>query len=284
MNTAERNNKVLVALDRSPHGRAALERAAALASRLNAELVGIYVEDEELVRLSGHSFACQVSTQGGVVREINIESMRRQLRADATLARRQLESCGRARSVPTRFIARHGAVTAELLDASVQADYVVVGRSRSEGPTSRSGSTARMVARHARRPVLVTHSGHSRAHSMLLLLEGSEDVEQVVLACTRMLEPTARLCIASVSPGARHAKPEWQVVAARVLQQEKRAAEFLDLHKLDDAAVMMAVKQLGDAIVAIPLPTNGESAGRGADLAEILPCNVVLVPCERRVD
>jgi nucleotide-binding universal stress UspA family protein len=42
--------RILVALDASPHSFAALEAAAHLAAHLEAELFGLYVEDENLLR------------------------------------------------------------------------------------------------------------------------------------------------------------------------------------------------------------------------------------------
>ena len=45
--------RILVALDASPHSQAALQAASELAAALKAELVGIFVEDVNLLHLAG---------------------------------------------------------------------------------------------------------------------------------------------------------------------------------------------------------------------------------------
>ncbi len=55
-----KKNRILVAIDTSPHGRAALEAAADLAAASSAELCGLFVEDLNLLRLAGLPFAHEI--------------------------------------------------------------------------------------------------------------------------------------------------------------------------------------------------------------------------------
>ena len=53
---------ILVALDASPGSMAALEAGARVAARLDAELVGLYVEDENLLKVGDLPIAVLVDT------------------------------------------------------------------------------------------------------------------------------------------------------------------------------------------------------------------------------
>ena len=55
----------LVAVEPSAQGQAALDAAARMAARLQAELVGLYVEDVELLRLAQFPFAREFSVHDG---------------------------------------------------------------------------------------------------------------------------------------------------------------------------------------------------------------------------
>ena len=52
--------RIVVGLDAGPRDRAALEAAAQLAARMQAELVGLFVEDIDLLHLAGLPFAREV--------------------------------------------------------------------------------------------------------------------------------------------------------------------------------------------------------------------------------
>ena len=62
--------RILVAVDASTHSLAALEAASVLAEVLNAELVGIFVEDINLLRLAGLPFAREVRYQSALDRPL----------------------------------------------------------------------------------------------------------------------------------------------------------------------------------------------------------------------
>jgi hypothetical protein len=52
--------RILIALDASPDGLSALETSAWLAARMNAELQGLFVEDESLLRIAEIPLAREV--------------------------------------------------------------------------------------------------------------------------------------------------------------------------------------------------------------------------------
>lgn len=284
MTDADKTRRVLVALDRSPLGRAAIERAARVAATLHAELIGIYVEDEDLVRLSGLPFACEISTHGGIAHALDIDSMRKRLQAEAALARRELERGAGAVSVHTRFEIRHGSVTNEILAACSEVDYVVVGRSRRATPRGRPGATASALARRAGRPVWLVQSRRMRTEALLLVLDESADVERAVAACSGVSEPGARWVVAIAGRAAAASTAETQARVERALARERRSAELVVLERCDASTLGTVLSRLGDAVVAFALPSDAAMADRVAALAESLPCNALIIPAPESME
>ena len=89
--------RILVALDASTHSLAALEEAAALASRLKAEVMGLFVEDINLLRLATSPMARQIGLPSAIGEEIDSAMIESGLRAQASQARAALAAAaGRA--------------------------------------------------------------------------------------------------------------------------------------------------------------------------------------------
>ena len=95
--------RILVALDASLHSLAALEAASELAEALKAELVGIYVEDINLLHLAGLPFAHEVSYLSVAVRQLDSPSMERELRVQAERARQVLAGVAGRRQLRWSF-------------------------------------------------------------------------------------------------------------------------------------------------------------------------------------
>ncbi|HEX9050121.1 MAG TPA: hypothetical protein VF841_06255, partial [Anaeromyxobacter sp.] len=83
--------RIVVGLDASAASLDALAAAAALAGRLRADLAGVFVEDEDLIRLAGLPFAGVVRLPGGAREGIDLARAEAELRALAAGAREALE-------------------------------------------------------------------------------------------------------------------------------------------------------------------------------------------------
>ena len=138
--------RILVALDASPHSLAALEVASALADTLKAELVGIFVEDINLLHLAGLPFAREVRYWSVTDRPLDTSSMERELRLQAEQVKQTLAVVAGRRQLRWSFRVVRGQVAAELLTAAQEADLLALGRA-SWGATRRVrlGATARAL-------------------------------------------------------------------------------------------------------------------------------------------
>ncbi len=174
--------RILVALDTSTDSVSALEAAAKLAAGLQAELVGLFVEDINLLHLAMLPFTYEIERASGVSRQLNRDSMERDLQLQASQARRALARAAAGAELRWSFQVVRGEVKSEILKAALEADLLTIGRvSRSHRSRPALGSTARAVIESgpgfvilggtpakAGDPVVVTFDG-SRAGSLALI-------------------------------------------------------------------------------------------------------------------
>ena len=148
--------RILVALDASSENRAALEAAVDLAARMEAELLGLFVEDVNLLRLARLSSAREVRFARTLGAPPSMGAIRRGLKVQAATARRALEAAAARRGLRWSFRVARGNVAVEILAVAPEVDLMIVGRTG--GPLhshARMGANALAVAAGAPRAVLV---------------------------------------------------------------------------------------------------------------------------------
>ncbi|HSC94158.1 MAG TPA: hypothetical protein VLC73_04260 [Burkholderiales bacterium] len=117
--------RVIVGLDPLQQSRALLEAAAELAGEIQAELLGLFVENQDLLHFAGLPFAREVGFESATRRTLDVGSMERTLRALAKEARQALESVAGPTQVQWSFRVVRGAPAAELLAAAEESDLVI---------------------------------------------------------------------------------------------------------------------------------------------------------------
>lgn len=138
--------RILVALDASPHSLAALEAAVELAARFQAELAGLFVEDENLLRLANLPFVQEVGLFSAHRRRVEIRELERQIRGLGRRARRVFIRTTEHIQVTRSFRVVRGSVLPEVLSAASEADMLVLGRAGwSLLQRERLGSTVRGI-------------------------------------------------------------------------------------------------------------------------------------------
>lgn len=118
--------RIIVGLEPVPARRALLDAAVDLAGKAEAELVGLFVENIDLLRFAGLPFARELGYASATRRKMNVEAMERCLRALAKEAHRTLEAAAAPASVRWSFRVARGSAPSELLAAARDADLVVV--------------------------------------------------------------------------------------------------------------------------------------------------------------
>src|SRR5690606_12853507 len=130
-----RVRRLVVAIESGPAGEAAVEHAAALAAELGVEIVGVFVEDANLLAVSALPLH-EIALTGAAPRRLERGTVERAYRVQAERARRALERAAAARRIAYSFRVSRGRPLEELLRAAEAADVVTL---------------AAPVSRHARR-------------------------------------------------------------------------------------------------------------------------------------
>jgi nucleotide-binding universal stress UspA family protein len=270
--------RILVALDASLHSQAALEAASELAQALKAELIGIFVEDVNLLHLAGLPFAREVEYPSGIARPLDSPSMERGLRIQAEQARQTLAGIAARRQLQWSFRVVRGQVAAELLTAAQEADLLALGRaSWASTRRVRLGATARMVVAQALRPVLLLQRGHAICQPVQVVYDESPAARRALTTAAQLAALTGgHLTVMLVMDTPESGQRLQEEVDAR-LQAELVKGRYRQLVSPSAEELAQALHMAGGGTLIIsaehPL-LEGEGL---PTLLDAMDCSVVLV-------
>jgi len=179
--------RIVVALDASTDSLAALRSAAVIAAALEAELVGLFVEDENLVRFAGLPFAREYQRATGRNRSVDPPDIEKDMSLQAARARRALAEIARQAEARWRFEVVRGAVTQEILKAGMEADLLSLGRtSRPLFRGLRLGSTAREAIGRSAQSIFLARSGGDGGGPIHVIFDGSPAGMRALVAAARI--------------------------------------------------------------------------------------------------
>lgn len=179
--------RILVALDASTHSLAALNAAAELAAALHAELIGLFVEDENLLHLAGLPFAQEIQSPAATSMPMSSDNMEHQMRLMASQARRALADAAERAKARWSFSIVRGQVTSSVLEAALEADLVAMGRvGRPLHAGSRLGSTARAASIRTNQSVLLMREDSDLTYPVLVTFDGSRPAWQALTVAARL--------------------------------------------------------------------------------------------------
>jgi nucleotide-binding universal stress UspA family protein len=152
--------RILIALDASPGSIAALEAAGALAARVDAELLGVFIEDVNLLNLAGLPFAAEVGLLSAGPRPLTPEEMERYLRDQGARAHVALTEIAERLQLRASFRVARGQIVSELLAAAGDVDLLALGAISTQMlRRAWLGSTAQAIMAQSMHPLLITPRG-----------------------------------------------------------------------------------------------------------------------------
>lgn len=200
--------RILVAVDASHHSIAALEAAVELATRFQAELLGLYVEDINLLRLAQLPFAREVGTFSAGVRRLDVTEVERQIRVQTVRVRRIFESRTGRTEVQWSFRVTRGSVPQEVVTAASDADLLVVGRAGwSLLRKGRLGTTARAIVARSPSMALLLPGGACLASPVTVVFDGSARAERALEVAESLLDDDRRLRVLLLANGHERLAP-----------------------------------------------------------------------------
>lgn len=163
--------RVLVLLDGSRLSLAAVNVAAEHARERGLGVLGIFVEETNLLRSAGYGFACEVGASSGLVRPLDSAHLQTRIAAMARQAQRTLEQATAAQGIPQSLQHCHGQVVQEVLNLATPEDLLILGRvGWSATPGVRLGSTARALLHQAPGDVMLWAHAPARARDRIVVV------------------------------------------------------------------------------------------------------------------
>jgi nucleotide-binding universal stress UspA family protein len=269
-----RVQRIVVAIDESPHAHAALEAAAELARRARAELLGVFVEDAELMRVAGLPFAAELSYLTGEVRALDEGRMQRALDAQAARVRASFESAAKRHGVAGEFRTARGLVRAELTAAARLGEMLVLGKA-SRARAASLGSTARSLIKQAPGTVVVLKHGAQLTSPVLVPFDGSNGS----LRALAMAKQLAGYCdgVLIVLAGGATARELGERAEQSVGAWGARARLMLAPTVADPRALVDATLRERPGTVVVAAESEFTEGAAGYELAAALDCPIVFV-------
>lgn len=236
--------RILVALDDAGAALDALAAAAALASRLRAELFGLYVEDIDLLRLAGLPFARSVGRSSARERPLDFEGVERAFRRQAERMRELLEEAAERERLAWSFRVSRGRLLEAMMEQAGGSDLLVFYRPR------RPAAPPRGLAR-----------------SVAVLLRQEKEIERVLDVGLHLAHAGGgELVVLAADPALRAPAEAW-------LEGRRARARFVLLPDLSRGLAEAVAREAATAVV------TGSGDGVEPDLAadlEQVGCPVVL--------
>lgn len=241
--------RVLVALDSSPHSLAALRAGARLAALLQAELHGIFIEDDRLLRLCNSPFSREISVLTATVRPLESPNMERSLRVMAAELRQQLAYAAAETQVHWSFHVRRGTIEQELLREAQDVLMLTLGRAN-RFTRSRLGTTARRLAGKALRPLLLLEQKQELRDTLTLVYTGSASSQRALQLAAQLSNLTAHPLTVLLVTTADRADD----LIGEVRQVLATQAEPPRIHQIDsEQKLTIAIDRATDTLI---LPTD----------------------------
>ena len=164
--------RILVALDTSVRSTAALEAAAELASEFQVQLLGLFVEDINLMHLAGLPFAREFGYFSATERRLAFPDIERLFKVEAAHAQRMLAQTAERMQLQWSFQVVRGQIFSEVFSIAGDADLIVFGKMAG---TSTGKKTAR------------TPSG---LQQVLILFDDIPASQRALVAAARLAQTT----------------------------------------------------------------------------------------------
>ncbi len=138
----------------------ALIIAAEIAAKFQAELIGIYVEDINLVRLADFPFSREIGRFSTSSRPFDASQIQRLMHAHARYIRRYFSDTARRTKLRWSMQITRGSISDELLIAAEESDLIVLGKTGWSGRRE-PGSTVQTILNAYRSPSVDSHQENS---------------------------------------------------------------------------------------------------------------------------
>lgn len=246
--------RIVVALDASPHSYAALEAAVRMAAHFRAELLGLYVEDINILRLAELPFVREIGSFSTICRRLEMPDLERQLRMRTLEIRQRFVTLATQQHLQQTFRVARGKVALEIHAAAAEADVLIVGKAGwSHLSRHRLGSTARAAcADDTPGLTLILQDGARLGAALLVVYDGSPLAEKALDIAVALMETRqGPLHVLLLANGQRQAPALQAEVAAKLLRYGVEG-RYQALIGSDTFKLSYAIRSVASATLVVP--------------------------------
>ena len=264
-NSSVQTQRIVVALDASPHSYAALEMAARLARLMGAELHGLFVEDSMLHQVGHFPFSAEVGAYSATPRALTQHCIGREFRAVENAAQSRMKKVASQMRVAWRFEVIQGGVASELKKSAANAAMLSLGRAGwSQG--NRLGSTTAQILTQVDQPILLSGKKSRWSNRITAIFTGSP-------ASVRALQQAARLVRQSKGKLTVQS-PSQELVTAAAQQLATEGVEAYLVVRASNVDWRYELWRIKDGLLVMPKDVVSPLAG----LLDVLDLPILLVP------
>lgn len=242
--------RILLALDATT-ASASLEAAVELAARLRSELVALFLEDEELLRVADYPHSRHVALPSGEYEPVDSGILARQLRRIAHTLEETLHRATRRVGVEVVFHVVRGSVTEAVATAAAEVDLVFVDRYSNTFAQHGFGLAKGGLLEQIARPLLVWRSPSGHLGPVFVVLGRGDDVGRILAASVRLGGGPERDMIVLLDDPDGGVRSEQRAAAVAWLEEYETAASFYRLERGTAADLERAVRELGAELVVV---------------------------------
>ena len=237
--------RVLVALDATRQCHEALEAAARLAARREAELIGLFVEDRELLEAAALPVTRLIRSHDLAEEALDAAKMQQGLRAWAAQARATFASVAQRWQVKSSFRVTRGGVTEELIAEARGCDLLALPSLGGALQRQDPGAVVRMIAEQAACTVMLMRAQGRPQDAVLAVYEGAEAALRLAQELAQTDGAPLEVLAVGSDAAAAEAALEGQGPAVTVRRLEAATAEDLRARLAESPAGTLVIERHG---------------------------------------
>ncbi len=245
--------RILVALDSSGRDQEALQIAARLAALLQAELLGLFIQDPDLMRFADLPIASEVISYSASARSVDRAKLEKDLQAQVKRMSSELARLALQQKVRWSFEVVSGFIESEVMEAVKQADLLIVHRKsgRTLVTHDQLGSTASVIVTKAQRPVVILEEHGTLEGPLYVLIEELESGKSALAAALRLSRRNHRKLIVLIATASLKQYQQLSKSIENWLRAQERRAELSWLRKVEPAVLSHILWVQGGGVLVL---------------------------------
>lgn len=276
MTTTSHPVERILALIEGESEDATLEAAADLAARRGLPLVGLLVEDVDLLATAGLPFAREIGLISGTPRPLSIDEIEARMRGRSDRFRRRLLELAKRHGISAELEVGRGRRTQAVLGRLQPRDLLVLRRI--SGARRPGGLQENLLVAAECAVLLVGSNAYPRARGgqPMVLLDEGPGATRSLLTAVGLAQREHRDLTVLVGPGQQKAEVHERV--RTTLAEHGIKCRFFELARLDTTAVLRSVQRERPQLLFISRSSPVLTGPEGQRLAEREDLPLVIVP------